>query len=122
MAFLQFQLFLLYHYFSAVEGVLSKIEEEIAEIRAVYQHSQQKAQEELGDLLFAVSNLALWFESDAEQLLRLGTDKFKKRFALVERFMKADKLKWDDCDLDILQSYWNRAKAQLLEPTSVDAN
>ncbi|HIP95614.1 MAG TPA: nucleoside triphosphate pyrophosphohydrolase [Anaerolineae bacterium] len=66
-----------------VKGVWDKVAEEIAELRAAT--DAQARESELGDVLFAVTNLARWLGVDAESALRAACDRFTRRFATMER-------------------------------------
>lgn len=96
-----------------IEGVLAKIEEEIQEVRDALKEAPERAQEECGDLLFAVTNLARWLDADAEQLLRQATDKFIKRFNRVESSVLSDEKPWQGYTLAELEALWQQAKREL---------
>ena len=66
-----------------IRGVLDKIVEEINEIDAA--RDPQELTDEMGDLLFAVVNYARWRKVDPEFALRDTTQKFRKRFAYIEK-------------------------------------
>src|SRR4029079_302331 len=66
-----------------VEGVLDKVHEELAELRAAPTPADQA--EEYGDLLFVLVNVGRWQGIEAEAALRAANDKFRRRFASVER-------------------------------------
>ena len=66
-----------------IEGVLDKVVEELAELRAAATAAEQA--EEYGDLLFVLVNVARWQGIEAEAALRAANDKFRRRFASVER-------------------------------------
>ena len=67
------------------EGVHEKIIEEIAEIReAERKGNKDLVEEEIGDLLFSIVNLARFHDIDPEAALRLTNSKFVRRFAYVE--------------------------------------
>jgi MazG family protein len=68
----------------ALEPVLEKVREEVAEVGAVLHEGGARLEEELGDLLFAVVNLARKARVDAEVALRAATRKFEGRFRQVE--------------------------------------
>jgi len=88
------------------EGVHEKIIEELAEIREAEQSGNKELiEEEVGDLLFAVANLARFHEIDPEAALRLANSKFVRRFAYVEN--KADLANPNPKAMDTL---WNEAK------------
>src|SRR6266545_2882469 len=69
-----------------IEGVLDKIKEEIDEIKNT--ETDFELASEIGDLFFALVNLARWKKVDAESVLRGTNAKFKKRFAYVEQGAK----------------------------------
>src|SRR5512139_2906222 len=69
-----------------IEGVLDKIAEEIDEVKRATNEEELAA--EIGDLLFALVNLARWKKVDAESVLRGTNVKFKKRFSYIEQGAK----------------------------------
>jgi ATP diphosphatase len=92
-------------------GVLDKIEEEINEIRTAIEHEDpQNIEEEVGDLLFAVVNLARHLKVDADSALRRSNLKFIKRFRILEELAN---YQVDSYDLDALESFWQQAKVQI---------
>ncbi|NDL69719.1 nucleoside triphosphate pyrophosphohydrolase [Vreelandella alkaliphila] len=94
-------------------GVLDKIREELDEVEeALAEGNQQHAQEEVGDLLFAVTNLARTLGADPEQCLRTTNTKFERRFRYVERELAADARPLTDASLDEMETHWQAAKAQ----------
>jgi tetrapyrrole methylase family protein/MazG family protein len=93
-----------------IGGVLDKIAEEIAEVKNAT--NEQELTSELGDLLFALVNLARWKKVDAESALRGTNAKFKKRFAHVEQGAKGQGRNLSDLSLDEMDEFWNEAKRQ----------
>lgn len=94
-------------------GVLDKIREELDEVEeALAAGNQQHAQEEVGDLLFAVTNLARTLGADPEQCLRTTNTKFERRFRYVERALAAAERPLTDASLDEMEAHWQAAKAQ----------
>ena len=93
-----------------VSGVLEKIAEEIQEVRAVTNEEDLNA--EMGDLFFALVNLARWKNVDAESALRGTNMRFKKRFTYVEK--EAQKLgkKLSEMSIDEMELLWQEAKLQ----------
>ncbi|HJT45832.1 MAG TPA: MazG nucleotide pyrophosphohydrolase domain-containing protein, partial [Chthoniobacterales bacterium] len=67
-------------------------------------------QEEIGDLLFAIVNLARKSKLDAESTLQAATDKFVGRFNLLEDKLKAQGKKLGDVGLAELDGIWNQVK------------
>jgi tetrapyrrole methylase family protein / MazG family protein len=71
---------------SDVDGVLEKVEEELAELRAALQEKKpNRIREEIGDLIFTVVNLCRFAEVDAESALRGAVQKFIDRFSRMEQ-------------------------------------
>ena len=95
------------------EGVLAKIREELEEVEeALAADNRQHAQEEVGDLLFAVTNLARTLGADPEQCLRRTNAKFERRFRFVERALAESERPLNEASLDEMESHWQAAKAQ----------
>ena len=72
-----------------VEEVLQKLDEERAEL--AQSTTEEEREEELGDMLFTVVNLARFLKVDPEQALRRTNAKFRQRFAFVEHKLEARK-------------------------------
>lgn len=107
-----------------IGGVLAKIEEEIGELKEElphdYFHHQQdkisqeqklKIENELGDCLFALTNLARHLGIDSEMALQKTNAKFKRRFAFVEQSLSDDGKTFAESDLAEMDAYWEMAKA-----------
>ena len=94
--------------------ILDKIEEEIGELRAEMESGApaDRLEDELGDLLFAVANLARRMELDAESALRRATAKFERRFRRMEALLAARQEQMTGQDLDALDRLWNTVKAE----------
>ncbi|HUZ66890.1 MAG TPA: nucleoside triphosphate pyrophosphohydrolase [Beijerinckiaceae bacterium] len=97
--------------------VVDKIEEETDEIRAALK-SGDKAQieEEIGDLLFAVANLARHLDADPEACARAANAKFARRFAFIERELAARGQELEQTSLDEMEAIWIAAKRAEKEP------
>lgn len=93
-----------------IEGVLEKIAEEIREVREVT--NQEELTAELGDLFFALVNLARWKNVDAEAALRETNMRFKKRFSYVEKGAQALGRKLSEMTIDEMETLWQEAKKQ----------
>lgn len=97
----------------AVGPVLDKIAEEIAELRAELDGSDPaRLQDEMGDVLFAVVNLARHLKLDAEQALISTNDKFERRFRRIEQLLIEQGISAADAGLDILEAAWQQAKRE----------
>ena len=91
-----------------IDGVLDKVKEEIDEIKNAETDFELAA--EIGDLLFALVNVARWKKVDAESVLRATNAKFKKRFAYVEQGAKKQSRNLSDLTLEEMDALWNEAK------------
>ncbi|WP_394707933.1 nucleoside triphosphate pyrophosphohydrolase [Roseovarius pacificus] len=92
--------------------VLDKIAEESAElVEAAETLPQDKIEEEMGDLLFVMANLARHLEVDPEAALRRANAKFTRRFARIEDWLAAAGKTPEQSDLAEMDALWNRAKA-----------
>jgi MazG family protein len=107
-----------------VRGVIAKIEEELGELKQaiasqdrsapkqIRSKGEQSIEDEIGDLLFAVVNLARKFEIDAEIALEAATDKFVTRFNRLEDELQAQGRRLGEADLAELDEIWNRIKKE----------
>jgi ATP diphosphatase len=94
-------------------GVRAKIAEEMAELSAAEcVGKQQGIDEELGDLLFAVVNLARHLKVDPEQALSDANRKFERRFRSMESAAKQQNLDLSNLDIDVLEARWQEAKSK----------
>jgi ATP diphosphatase len=93
-------------------AVLAKIQEEAREIEdAVARGRKDEIEDEIGDLLFAVVNLARHFDVEPESALRGTNSKFERRFASIERALSAQGKKPQDATLEEMDALWDAAKA-----------
>jgi MazG family protein len=97
-----------------VRDVIAKVDEEIQELKqAVLEQDRKSIEEEVGDLLFAVVNLARKCKLDAETALQAATDKFVARFNRLENELKTRGKKLGDVDLPEMDAIWNQIKETL---------
>ncbi|QYX58343.1 nucleoside triphosphate pyrophosphohydrolase [Roseovarius sp. SCSIO 43702] len=93
--------------------VVDKIAEEAAELReAAGSLPQEKIEEEMGDLLFVMANLARHLEVDPETALRRANAKFTRRFEWIEAALARDGRRPEESDLEEMDTLWNAAKAE----------
>ena len=96
-----------------VEGAFPKVAEETAELAAAMGVDDHEASvDELGDLLFAVVNVARHLKIDAELALRAASDKFRSRFEGVEQLARERSIDLRTSDLDTLDELWDEVKTQ----------
>jgi len=92
-------------------AVLAKIREEADEIEAELDRAEtEKAAAEVGDLLFAVVNLARHLNADPEAVLRATNAKFERRFTAIEAALAAQGKKPQDATLAEMDALWDAAK------------
>ena len=97
-----------------VSGALDKLSEELEELRAAVQEgSNVEVAEELGDLLFAAVNVSRFVKVDSEDALNAATEKFIRRFALVEKKATGQGRDMKDMTLAELDALWDSAKEDL---------
>ena len=94
-----------------VRDVVAKVEEELREMKeAIAARNRARIEDEIGDMLFAVVNLARKCKIDAESALQGGTDKFVTRFNQLEDQVKARGKELGDVGLLEMDEIWNRIK------------
>ncbi|SMD04399.1 nucleoside triphosphate pyrophosphohydrolase [Sporomusa malonica] len=99
---------------SEIGPVWDKITEELAEVReaaaAPEAERGQKTEDELGDVLFAVVNLARFMGVDPETALNRTNNKFRRRFSHIETRLSEQGKSWESMDLAGLDELWKEAK------------
>ena len=96
-----------------VEGALEKVGEELSELKAAQNTAErEKVEEEFGDLLFALVNVARFLQVDAEQALTAAIEKFTRRFHYIEEKVKATGKDITSFSLEELDHFWEEAKLQ----------
>jgi ATP diphosphatase len=94
------------------KAVLAKIREETQEIEAeLGSGKRDQIEAEIGDLMFAVVNLARHLDVDTETALRATNLKFERRFASIEDALAVQGKTPQDATLDEMDALWNAAKA-----------
>jgi tetrapyrrole methylase family protein/MazG family protein len=94
------------------EAVLDKVQEEIEELRAELRlNDKDRAADELGDLLFALVNIARWLKIDPEEALRTMVDRFTSRFQAMEAMAAANARELKSLTPEEWDAYWEQAKA-----------
>lgn len=94
-----------------VEGPWEKVLEELRELQEAWPEDE-KVEEEIGDLLFAVVNIARFAKISPEGALLRSTQKFIRRFNYIEDKLEQKKLDWQDMELNSLDSIWEEAKKE----------
>ncbi len=94
--------------FQSVEQVWEALAEELDELRQA--ETPERRQEEMGDVLFAVANLARWLDADAEDALRSTSHGFANRFRRVEGLVRERGLNLREAEMDEKLALWEEAK------------
>ena len=101
-----------------VAAIFDKLQEEIGELReAIQDHASSqdemhhtRVREEIGDLLFAVTNIARHMQVEPEAALKLTNRKFRRRFRYIEDKLRERKQAFEATTLDEMESLWQEAK------------
>jgi MazG family protein len=101
-----------------VDEIFDKLQEEIGELRtAIQNHSNLKdeathtrVREELGDLLFAATNIARHLQVEPEAALKLTNRKFRQRFNYIEEKLRLRGQAFNETSIDELEALWQQAK------------
>jgi MazG family protein len=94
-----------------VDEVLEKLREELAELdEARKTGSPEALQDEIGDLLFVIVNIARFLKVDPEQALRGTNSKFRRRFAHVEQGLEAQGKSPKEASIEEMERLWQEAK------------
>jgi len=101
-----------------VGGVLSKIEEEIGELRSEMNSGghAERLEDEIGDLLFSIANLARHLSVEPEAAIRRANRKFEARFHHLEARLREQRRQPQDADAEELERLWDDAKRAGNEP------
>ena len=103
-----------------VDEIFTKLQEELDELHeAMSAHADSndeadhaRVREEIGDLLFVITNIARRLNVEPEAALKLSNRKFRKRFRYIERKLRDRGLKFDDSTIDDLEELWQEAKKE----------
>jgi len=96
---------------NTAEQVIEKLHEELAELDDARRGgSQAELENEIGDLLFVLVNLARFVKVDPEQALRRTNSKFRERFGYIERKLAERGKKPKDANIEEMEELWQEAK------------
>jgi tetrapyrrole methylase family protein/MazG family protein len=94
-----------------IEDVFTKVREELREFEeACYSRDESHIEEELGDLFFALVNVARYLEKDPEAALQRTIRKFIRRFNYIEDRVKDSGYDLQDAPMEVMDGYWEEAK------------
>jgi MazG family protein len=93
------------------EDVIDKIREEVEELAAAFRReTRERAEEEMGDLLFSIANLSRKLGVEPESALRKANEKFAARFAALEAFLEERGRTVHEASLDEMETAWAAIK------------
>jgi ATP diphosphatase len=93
------------------EGALEKLQEELEEFRHAREHeTPERAEEEMGDALFALANVARLAGINPEEALKKAAAKFERRFRAVEEGLRARGIDPAAASLEQMEALWQEAK------------
>ena len=104
-----------------IEEIFGKMQEELDELRAaITAHAETNdeadhahVREEIGDLLFVITNIARRLNVEPEAALKLSNRKFRRRFGFIEDRLREKQIKFDGTAIETLEELWQEAKRNL---------
>jgi MazG family protein len=100
--------------------IFAKLEEEVRELRAELDREDRDPDavaDEIGDLLFVVTNIARWYGIEPESALKGSNRKFRRRFSHIERRLQEENRTWAETSLPEMDRFWDEAKRLEREKT-----
>lgn len=94
-----------------INDIFLKLDEEVSELKnAINNNDIENISEELGDVLFVLSNIANHLKIDADESLRKSNQKFKRRFLFIENSLKDEGKNIENSSLEEMENLWQKAK------------
>jgi MazG family protein len=93
--------------------IFTKLEEEIRELKEEVdraERDQDAIADEIGDLLFVITNIARWYGVEPESALKGANRKFRRRFGHIEKRLGEQGIAWTDTSLAQMDEFWDEAK------------
>src|SRR6185436_10187578 len=99
-----------------IEGVFSKLQEEVAELEEVIsaggeEPQRERLEDEVGDMLFTIVNIARYLKIDSESALKRANRKFKVRFQYMEIELSKQGKSLEQTTLEEMEALWQKAKS-----------
>jgi len=100
-----------------VNGIFDKLQEEVRELKEVISSSgseekRDRLEDEIGDMLFVIVNIARYLKIDSESALKRANRKFKSRFRYMEKELAGQGKTLDQTSLDEMEALWQKAKSE----------
>jgi tetrapyrrole methylase family protein/MazG family protein/ATP diphosphatase len=101
-----------------IEGIFAKLQEEVRELKEVIAENandpkRDRLEDEIGDLLFVLVNIARYLKIDSESALKRANRKFKARFQYMEAELSRQGRTLEESNLDEMEALWQRAKSEV---------
>lgn len=94
-----------------INQVFNKLHEELDELKEAYlENDSAHISEELGDVYFVLTRLSSHLKVDPDESIRFANNKFRKRFAFVEKELESKNISLEDASLDDMEAAWIKAK------------
>ena len=95
-----------------IDDIWAKVHEEIDEVKNAENDSIEELESEIGDLIFAVVNIARGYNIDPAIALQRTNNKFTKRFHFIEKEMRNDGKELSSDNFELMDAYWDKAKTK----------
>ena len=103
-----------------IEGVFEKLQEEVRELKEVIssgdEGQRERLEDEIGDMLFVIVNIARYLKVDSESALKRANRKFKARFMYMERELAKQGRNLEETPLEEMEALWQKAKSETITP------
>src|SRR5262245_32426782 len=102
-----------------IEGIFDKLQEEVRELKAVIssdgdETQRDRLEDEIGDMLFVIVNIARYLKIDSESALKRANRKFKNRFRYMEAEIAKQGKTLEQTSLEEMETLWQKAKSETI--------
>ena len=102
-----------------VEGIFDKLQEEVAELKEVISTAddagrRERLEDEIGDMLFVIVNIARYLKIDSEAALKRSNRKFKSRFRYMESELAKQGKTLEQASLEEMEALWQKSKSEAI--------
>src|SRR5262249_39967347 len=102
-----------------IEGIFDKLQEEMHELKEVIARGgdgtrRERLEDEIGDMLFVIVNIARYLKIDSESALKRANRKFKSRFRYMETELAKQGKNLEQTPLEEMEALWQKAKSEII--------